>query len=122
MDGLHYTFLVLAVLSSGGLGFCLYLLWRIDYERVRMESYLVSMSGTLTDFFLKIDSMFSQSIHYYDETIYAFIQDLKSLKNEMDDVLDEYDELREYIIKAPTDEEKADQQQKEILGVVRPDI
>lgn len=120
MDFLHWIFLITSVL---GIGFSLIawlLLQKMDAERRRMEDYLVAIGYVMADYYQKIGSLFQQSIHYYDDTIYQFVESTKGVKQEIDDLLDEYEDLREFIVPVQSPEEMAkEQEQKEFLGVVR---
>jgi len=122
MDFWHFLLLFLTITFGTGFTICLLLLRRMVFQQVRMENYLITIGQTMSDFYLKIDDLFSQSLHYYDETIYQFIEGIKAVKLEIDSTLDEYDDLREYIVPIPSSEEKFQNEEKEVLGVVRPPI
>jgi type I site-specific restriction endonuclease len=119
MDNLAIFFLITTLIGGGVAGFCLYLLKKMDIQRIRMENYLVDISIVMSDYWEKIDALFSQSIHYYDETIYQFVESTKDVKNAIDKTLDEYDDLREFIVPIKTEKEKQDEQEKELIGVVK---
>jgi hypothetical protein len=115
-------FLITTILGFIGLGICLKLLQRMYFEQIRMENYLIKVGTVMSDFYQRIDKLFSQSIHYYDDTIYEFIDNTKNVKKDIDDIFDEYDDLREYIVPELSPEEKVQQQQVEILGLIKPSI
>jgi len=119
MDFWTVILLLLTLGSLGAAGFMFYLLRRADLEKARLEDFVIRIGQSVSDFRLRIDSLFEQSIHYYDETIYAFVDETKKVKQEIDAVLGEYDDLREYIIPELTKEEKQEQQEKELIGIVR---
>jgi len=122
MDSWHIILLITTIIGFSAGGVCLHLLRKMDFERIRMEDYLVAIGQVMSNFYSKIDSLFSQSIHYYDETIYQFVQSTKEVKIEIDKTLDEYEDLREFIVPVLSPEEKQQQQQVEVLGVVKPAI
>lgn len=120
MDFWHFFLLITTILGVGTAIVLIFILRKMDAERMRMEDYLVEISQVMSDYYGKISAMFSQSIHYYDETIYHFVESTKEVKETIDSTLDEYEDLREYIVPVQTPEEiNKDQQQKELLGVVR---
>jgi len=122
MDFWHFFFIFTTLVSTGAAGICFVLLRRMDSDRARMENFVIRIGQTISDFKLKIDSLFQMSIHYYDETIYDFVENTKNVKKDIDEVLNEYEDLREFIVTEPTPEEKQAQEQYEVLGVVRPPI
>ena len=81
-----------------------------------MESYLLDINEAIGSFRSKIDALFGMNIHYYDETVYQFIEDTKEVKHTIDKVMEEYEDLAPYIFPEPLPPED---QEKEILGVMR---
>lgn len=119
MDFWHVFLLITTCASLITAGICLYLLRKMDLEKARMENYLISISLVMSDYWNKIEALFEQSIHYYDETIFQFIESTKEVKLEIDKTLDQYEDLREYIVPIQTPEEKRANQEQELLGVVK---
>lgn len=119
MDWGYIILSILLVATTCSNFILLYLLRKMDIERVRMEEYVITIGQVMSEFYSKINEIFSQSIHYYDETIYQFVQDVKDVKEEIDGVLADYDDLKEFIVPVPTAEERVEQEQKEVLGIVK---
>lgn len=61
-----------------------------------------------------IDGLFEMEIHYYDEIVHEFVERTKTLKAEIDKILEENGDLADYIY---PDELK--EQPKEVLGVIK---
>jgi hypothetical protein len=116
MDFWLIFFIFTTLIGFGAAGFLLHLLRKMDFERTRMEDFLIELSQVIADFKLKIDSLFKVSIHYYDETIYDFVESTKNVKLEIDKVLNEYDDLKEFIIPEAPPEEPTE---VDVLGVVK---
>ena len=116
MDFWH-VFLLLMVIVSSGVAIVLFiLLRRMDAARALMESYLLDINEAIGTFRSRIDALFGMNIHYYDETVYQFIEDTKEVKGTIDKVMEEYEDLAPYIFPEPLPPEE---QEKEILGVMR---
>ena len=86
---------------------------KLNQKINKLENYTLDLNTIISDYYQKIKSLFDMSIHYYDETIFEFIESTKELKNNIDDCLSNND-MQEAIIEI-TEEE----QPKEVLGVVK---
>lgn len=109
-------YIVIGLLAIGGaIGWLV--AWRANKVIERMEDSFIDWNDAVGNFKMKIDALFDMNIHYYDETIFQFVEDVKELKNEMDKILTEYEDLEQYIY--PENEKSEDAEQRELLGVVK---
>jgi len=93
------------------------MLIRLNRFQNQFESFYVDLYAIIVDYHKFMENLFKLSVHYYDDTIHEFLEKTKILRSDVEEFLNNYAELRDYVIPEEPVEEP-----KEIIGLVRPDI
>jgi len=117
MTILELFLLLICLLFSGTIIFLWILLRRSDDHNIILENFLIDLNTIIAEYKNKIDSLFEMNIHYYDETIFNFVEDTKQLREQINEILKKYEDLSEYIY--PEQLKNADYEPKELLGIVK---
>ncbi len=117
MTLLEICLLLTCILFSGTIIFLWVLLKRSDDHNIILENFLIDLNIIVSEYKNKIDSLFEMNIHYYDETIFNFVEDTKQLRTQINEILKKYEDLSEYIY--PEQLKNTDYEQKELLGIVK---
>ena len=109
---LWIVIVILAAIS----GSLFYLLYRMSQQQDDLQDGLLECYHLIYDYQQVINKLFEMNIHYYDDTIFQFIERTKAVRDEIEKILKKYEELKPQIL---PDEPPAEQQQ-ELLGISRP--
>jgi hypothetical protein len=103
---------IIVLISAAGL--LALLLYRLNQQYDELQDDLYNCYLTLYDYQQKINGLFEMNIHYYDETIFQFIESTKEMRAEIEGLIKNHPELQILADQAPAE------QPQEILGVSRP--
>jgi cell division protein FtsL len=106
--------IIIILAAAGGAGW--YMAYKAQQEMTQLEGHIISIHNIITDYKIKVGQLFALNIHYYDDTIFQFIEDTKAVKAEIDNQMSEYDELKQYIY---DEEPPKEDEEKAFLGVVK---
>jgi len=96
------------------LGIATFLLYKMSQQQDVLQDDLLESYHLMWDFHQQINSLFEQNIHYYDDTIFQFVENTKAVRNGIEELVKKHSELQ--IIP----DEKPAEQPQEILGISRP--
>lgn len=101
--------IIIIVLLFGALGLCIFLLYRLNKLSNRYEQYFLDLNETISSYRKFLDDLMGMNILYYDETIYELVEKTKQLKLEVTEILENFEDLTEYIYPEKTEEEKKEE-------------
>jgi hypothetical protein len=77
--------IVIAILASI-LGVAIFLLYKMNQQQDILQDDLLESYHLMWDFHQMINKLFEQNIHYYDDTIFQFIESTKAVRNGIEEL------------------------------------
>lgn len=105
---------IVIVILASALGVAIFLLYKMSQQQDGFQDDLLECYHLMWDYHTQINKLFEMNIHYYDDTIFQFIESTKAVRVRIEEIIKKHEELQ--II---PDELPAEQPQ-ELLGISRP--
>jgi len=105
--------IVIVILASIS-GVAIWLLYKMSQQQDNFQDDLLECYHLMYDYLQQINKLFEMNIHYYDDTIFQFIESTKTVRNEIEDIIKKHDELQIIPDELPTE------QPQELIGISRP--
>ena len=96
-------------------GFFIYVYLKSDKPKKELEDHIVETYVVINEFKSRIESIFGMNIHFYDDTVFEFVEELKKLNLSLEELIKKHEQELEF---TPIEEEPIEQP-KEVLGVFR---
>ncbi len=96
-----------------------YVAFRFNQKIDDLENFMVGFNDDINEFKTSVDRITNANIMVYDELVFDVMSQCKIIRNKLNQYLSKYDEYKNYIY---TEEVKQEEQEQDVLGIVRPGI
>jgi hypothetical protein len=107
---------IVIVILTCALGVAIWLLYKMSQQQDELQDDLVECYHLMYDYQQVINKLFEMNIHYYDDTIFQFIERTKAVRDDIEKILKKHEELELQVLP----DEPPTEQPQELLGISRP--